>query len=110
MPMTILNAAVAEGLNISSDLLEELLTTQPGRDQALMELIKKLYNDSKDILFGGNNYSSNWREEALRRGLPFYPTTAEALALRVYALASEGLLLLVATLLELLFLVQSVVA
>jgi hypothetical protein len=37
-------------------------------------------------------------------------TAAEALALRVHALASEGLLLLVAALLELLFLVQSVVA
>lgn len=42
------------------------------------DLVKELLNENKDILFGGDNYSEEWRSEAEGRGLPNYRTYLDA--------------------------------
>lgn len=79
VPMTILNAAVAEAFSEAKELLKTLLSQKGSRDEAVMELIKTYVKHSKKIRYEGNGYSQEWRDEAKRRGLPILNTTAEAL-------------------------------
>jgi len=79
VPMAILNAAVAEAFYLASGRLKELIVKKGGRDEAVMELVRQLATESKDIRFEGNNYSAEWREEAKRRKLPILDRTADAL-------------------------------
>lgn len=79
MPVTILNAAVTESLQEATERLKELLKTHETRDQATIALIREFYMGSKDIIFSGNNYSGEWREEAKRRKLPVYERITDAL-------------------------------
>ena len=48
-------------------------------NSALNELIKKTLNKHKRIIFNGDGYSSEWVEEAKKRGLLNLPTTTDAL-------------------------------
>lgn len=74
-PNMILNTIVAEAFSEFSDILEK-------SDDFASDL-NKLIHDTllahHRIIYGGNNYSEEWREEAARRGLENYPTTVEAL-------------------------------
>lgn len=79
MPVTILNAAVTESLMEATERLKELMKSHETRDQATIALIKEFYGKSKDIVFSGNNYSGEWREEAKRRNLPVYERITDAL-------------------------------
>ena len=74
-PNTILNTIVAEELCQFADELEGKKDL-PG---ALSELIKRVYHEHKRIIFNGNNYSEEWAQEAKKRGLEEYKTTADAL-------------------------------
>jgi glutamine synthetase len=47
---------------------------------ALQALLREIVHSHKRILFDGDNYTAEWREEAARRGLPNLTTTPEALA------------------------------
>jgi glutamine synthetase len=78
-PMTVLNTAVADSLVYATKRLEELLQKESNRDNAIVVLIRDLMNTSKDVLFSGNNYSAEWREEAIRRKLPIFDNTAAAI-------------------------------
>jgi len=79
VPMTILNAAVAESFQQATEKLKSLLQNKSAsRDGAVMELIRLYAIDSEPIRFEGNNYSESWRVEAEKRGLPVLPRTAEA--------------------------------
>jgi glutamine synthetase len=79
VPMTFLNAAVADTFADATVRLEKLLTTRSNRDEAVMELIRELTRESKAIRFEGNNYSLEWQQEAAKRQLPILGSTAEAL-------------------------------
>ena len=48
-------------------------------NEAVLDLIRDTYNEHKRIVFNGNNYSSEWVDEAKRRGLLNLPSTPEAL-------------------------------
>lgn len=78
VPMSILNAAVAESFELCTKRLKELLQSR-SRDEAVMTLIKELAKETKAIRFEGNGYSLAWREEAKKRGLPIFNTSGEAL-------------------------------
>jgi glutamine synthetase len=79
VPMSILNAAVAQTLKIARERLKVLLKTKTTRDEAVIELIKEYVKESKNIRFEGNGYSAEWRAEAKKRGLPILNSSAEAL-------------------------------
>ena len=74
-PVTIINTIVAEAMDMIADKLEEA-TGDIG--SKLSKVLKEVLDESKDILFEGDNYSDEWVEEARKRGLPNIPNTAEA--------------------------------
>ena len=74
-PNIILNTCVA-------DVLDEICTKlekSKNFDADLKKVIAENYSAHKRIVFNGNNYSEEWREEAARRGLINLKTTPEAL-------------------------------
>ncbi|MCX7835083.1 MAG: glutamine synthetase III [bacterium] len=77
-PMMVLNTIVAESLGYIADILEEEVRQQKPFNQAVKELVSKLFRDHSLILFDGDNYSQSWHEEAVRRGLPNLRNTFEA--------------------------------
>jgi len=74
-PTATLNVIVAEVLRQFADKLE----AADDFDIALNRLIRHTLRDHKRIIFGGNGYSKEWVEEAAKRGLSNYATTADAL-------------------------------
>jgi len=78
VPMSFLNAAVAASFRECSLELKDLLKKKK-RDEAVMELIRKVVKETKTIRFSGNGYSDEWKAEAKKRGLPILNTTPEAL-------------------------------
>jgi len=74
-PNTVLNTIVADSLGHIADEL----TGAEDFHTALDELIRTTIRENKRIIFNGNGYSKDWEEEALRRGLSNYVSTAEAL-------------------------------
>lgn len=78
VPMSFLNAAVAASFKESALELSDLLKKK-NRDEAVMELIRKIVKETKAIRFSGNGYSDEWKTEARKRGLPILNTTPEAL-------------------------------
>jgi glutamine synthetase len=77
-PCTVLNVIVAEALDEISDAIEAFPAGSDFND-SLQALLRTIFRDHRRILFGGDNYSAEWREEAARRGLPCARTTPEAL-------------------------------
>ncbi|MBE6591716.1 MAG: glutamine synthetase type III [Ruminococcaceae bacterium] len=74
-PAMVLNTVVADVLIGFSERLE-------GADDKKTEakrIIAEEYKNHKRVVFNGNNYSEEWREEAKRRGLMELRTTVDAL-------------------------------
>ncbi|MCI7808088.1 glutamine synthetase III [bacterium] len=74
-PNIALNTIMAEELGKFADVLEKA----EDFDAALQTLICKTLTEHSRIIFGGNGYSEEWKQEAARRGLSNLPSTAEAL-------------------------------
>ncbi len=91
VPVSILNAAVAESFREATSSLKDLLAKKKTRDEAVMELVRELTTAHKHIRFEGNNYSEEWKREAQKRGLPILNTTAEALEVLHQEKATEFL-------------------
>ncbi len=79
VPISFLNAAVADAFSHMADRLEKKLAQTKVRDEAVLQLIQETIKETKAIRFEGNNYSHQWRLEAEKRGLPNLVTTPEAL-------------------------------
>lgn len=79
VPISILNAAVAESFKSATHRLKELVGQKGSRDEAVMNLTRMLLKESRAIRFEGNNYSTEWKEEAKRRGLPILENSYSAL-------------------------------
>ena len=76
-PNIMINAAVADVLN---EFADELGKAKDFKSAALA-LIKREYMAHRRIVFNGDNYATEWVEEASKRGLLNLKTTPEALAL-----------------------------
>ena len=74
-PNIMLNAAIADALDVLCTKLEKTGVT----DAAVKKLIADTYSAHKRIIFNGNNYSTEWRLEAEKRGLLNLKTTPDAL-------------------------------
>lgn len=78
MANTMLNAAVAESINIIVDKIEK--TASDGDiKQAVLNVLQEEVIASEAIRFEGNNYSDEWSKEAEKRGLPNVKRTGYAL-------------------------------
>ncbi len=74
-PNVVLNTIMAEELGQFADILEQA----EDFDSALHDLVCKAFTQHQRIIFDGNGYSEEWKEEAARRGLSNLPSTAECL-------------------------------
>lgn len=74
-PNIVLNTIMAEELAQFADELERSVDF----DAALHDLVVRTFREHKRIIFDGNGYSQEWKEEAARRGLSNYPSTPEAM-------------------------------
>ena len=74
-PNIALNTIMAEELRQFADVLE----SAEDFDKALHDLVCKAFTDHQRIIFDGNGYSQEWKDEAVRRGLSNYPSTAECM-------------------------------
>ena len=74
-PNIALNTIMAEELSKFADILE----SADDFDATLQTLICETLTAHQRIIFNGNGYADEWKEEAERRGLSNLPSTAKAL-------------------------------
>ncbi|MDD3431775.1 MAG: glutamine synthetase III [Bacteroidales bacterium] len=67
--MLVLNAAVAEQLQLFKTEVDKLIAEGKDKFAAIVEVVSKDVRESKAIRFDGNNYSDAWKKEAAKRGL-----------------------------------------
>lgn len=83
-PMTVLNTIVAKQLIDFKEEVDVLIDEKSmKKDDAIFNVLREYIKTSKDILFEGNGYSTEWEKEAKKRGLSNNKTTPEALKVKV---------------------------
>jgi glutamine synthetase len=68
-PMTMLNSIVANQLLEFKTAVDDLTEKGAKKDEAIFRILRQYIISSKKILFEGNGYGEEWRQEAERRGL-----------------------------------------
>ncbi len=79
LPLTVINAAVAEALDGLNAKLEAEIKAGKEHKAAVLAVVRQAIIETKAIRFEGNNYSDEWKAEAERRGLPHAKDTVAAL-------------------------------
>jgi glutamine synthetase len=80
LPMTLLNAAVADSLDDLIQALKPHAKNGVVDHVAALQVVREFMKSSKRIGFDGNGYSEEWVQEAAKRGLKNLRKTPEALA------------------------------
>ena len=78
-PMTALNTIVADSFDFISDRIEKFKNNPNSLNQELQNVLQEIISKHKRIIFNGDGYTNEWKEEAARRGLPNFVSTTEAL-------------------------------
>ena len=88
-PMTVMNTMMGlQLLDFKKDLDDRIAKGEP-QEEAILSVLKEYIRQSRNIIFEGNNYSEEWREEAARRGLNNFQNTPDALAVLNTDLAKD---------------------
>ena len=74
-----LNTAMACALDDIATELEAAVREGASLNSALQELLPRLFREHQNVVFNGNDYSSEWPVEAARRGLLNLSNTVDAL-------------------------------
>ncbi len=78
--LTALNTIVAESLDYIATRLEAAPKDTPVRfSAAVQRVLQEVMRESAPVIFNGDNYSTEWHREAVRRGLPNLQNTVDAL-------------------------------
>ncbi len=78
-PLVAMNTVLADSLNWVADQLETRIAAGEELNGAIQNVLQQIITEHGAVVFNGNGYSSEWHEEAARRGLPNLPTAADAL-------------------------------
>jgi len=79
-PMMILNTIVANQLEkFRADYDAEMTDHEGKKEEIIVKILKGYIKESKKILFEGNGYGDEWKQEAKSRGLSNISSTPEAL-------------------------------
>jgi len=79
-PLVAMNTMLADSLNWIAERLETELAKNADQSTAVIAVLKVLMEENGNAVFGGDGYSSEWHEMAVKeRGLKNIPTTADAL-------------------------------
>ncbi|MCB9226717.1 MAG: glutamine synthetase III [Chitinophagales bacterium] len=79
LPMTVLNTIVANQLVDFMQDYNELRKSGEKKEGAILRILRRYIDASKNILFEGDNYSEEWAKEAEKRGLSNVKQTAYAI-------------------------------
>lgn len=79
LPMTVLNAIVANQLIEFKVEVDKQIKKGTKKDLAILNVVRKYIKESKAIRFEGNGYSEEWEKEAEVRGLSNIKSTPRAL-------------------------------
>jgi glutamine synthetase len=79
-PVTLLNAAVADGFAELTKQLQAKIKSARSTEEAILDVVREAIKETHAIRFEGNNYSDDWVKEAAKRGLLNLRKTPEALA------------------------------
>ncbi len=78
-PMTVMNTIVGQQLKTFYAEVTALLGKGIDQDAAILTILQRYIKEFKAILFEGDGYSDEWKNEAAKRGLANTPNTPEAL-------------------------------
>jgi len=78
-PMTIMNTIVGNQLKGFYAEVSGMMSSGTDKDEAILTVIKRYIKECKNILFEGDGYSDEWKDEAAGRGLSNTPNTPDAL-------------------------------
>ena len=78
-PNFTLNTIVAESLDEIASILEKDIQSGTTLEKAVQKLLTGIIKKHKKIIFNGDNYSSQWKIEAEKRGLPNFKTLVDAM-------------------------------
>lgn len=79
-PLVAMNTMLADSLDWIADKLKAQLDSGLATPAAVFAVIKEIMETHGNVVFGGDGYSSEWHEMAVKeRGLQNIPTTADAL-------------------------------
>jgi glutamine synthetase len=79
-PLVAMNTIIAESLDEAATELEQAVAGDPSKlNEAVQQLLKRIYSEHSAVVFNGDGYSEAWHKEAEGRGLPNYKTTVDAL-------------------------------
>ena len=78
-PMTVLNTIVADSFDYIAEKLESHVGNEEAFNNELQKVLKDIIKTHKRVIFNGDGYTDEWKEEAARRGLPNAVTTMDAL-------------------------------
>jgi glutamine synthetase len=79
-PLVVLNTILADSLSWVADQLEARLAKGESIEQASFAVLQQITQENGAVIFGGDGYSSEWHELAVReRGLENLRTSADAL-------------------------------
>jgi len=77
---TILNTIMAEALRDVTNDVQAEMSKGKSAEEAVKKVARARFIAHSRIIFNGDGYSQEWREEAAKRGLNNFRTTPEALA------------------------------
>jgi len=77
-PIVVLNTIVADALDRLCNKLEQGVKER-SLEEALARVLRDSFGESRDIVFNGDGYSVDWKDEAKKRGLLNLRTTMDAL-------------------------------
>ncbi len=78
-PMVVLNTIVAESLDYVATALETAVKGGKPLNAAVADVLALITKEHSAVVFNGDGYSSEWHDEAARRGLPSLKTTVDSL-------------------------------
>lgn len=79
-PLVAMNTMLADSLNWIAEKLEANINNGADKADAVISVLKELMTEHGNVVFGGDGYSTEWHEMAVKeRGLKNIPTTADAL-------------------------------
>jgi glutamine synthetase len=80
-PMIVLNSGMARQLREFKKDVDALIKKKGlKKDEAIFQMLRKIIQESKNVLFEGDNYSEEWKKEAEKRGLTNITSVPESLA------------------------------
>ena len=78
-PNTFLNTFVAEALDEMATALEAEIKGGATLEKGVQKVLTDTIKQHKRIVFNGDNYTDDWKNEAAKRGLPNFKTLVDAM-------------------------------